>query len=312
MIYIQCMQPFFIDLPLPELPRLTHLGWQRITGEMKVEEHRHLGYEIVYFSDGVATVNVNGGESFPVGDGDLLITAPNIAHHFLIVSQGIHWGWLGFQLEKVVRTSRCSSLTLEETTNGGIQELNDPSPTGWPFLSDFSSVYSTFVREPLLIHCLEAEPVFQSLIEEYEKNRRYAATIVYSRLLELLSIIARHMQETQTPLDLSRAMDLYIEAHLGESLTLKRLADHIGYNPCYLSHLFKTQTGMTIFENITQKRMERAKHLISMGFSVTEAAAQCGYADVHHFSAAFKRLFGVSPSMFRGVISPPQILSLPS
>jgi AraC-like DNA-binding protein len=306
------MNPHWIDSPFSELPRLTHLGWGRVSGSHVANDHRHLGYEIVYFNEGVASVSVTGGEPFPVRDGDLLVTAPDITHHFKVASTGISYSWLGFQMGKVIRTSRRSTFPLAEMSRIRIEEIDAPSTMDSSFPSAISSVFSQFVTEPLLINCLEAEPVFKGMITELTDRRLYAATIVYCRLLELLTIITRHLQETRPALDLRAAMDAYIDAHLDENLSLRRLADHMGYNPCYLSRLYKAKTDTTISEAITRKRIGHAKRLMSMGRSITDAASQCGYADAHHFSTAFKRMTGMTPSQFRGVISPPQVLHQPA
>jgi AraC-like DNA-binding protein len=306
------MNPYWVDSPFGELPRLTHLGWGSVSGSHVANDHCHLGYEIVYFNEGVASVNVTGGESFPVRDGDLLVTAPDIAHHFRVASTRISYSWLGFQMGKVIRRSRRSTFFLEETSRMRIEEIDAPSTMDSSFPSAISSAFSQFVKEPLLISCLEAEPIFKGMITELTDHRVYAATMVYCRLLELLTIITRHLQESRRTLDLRAAMDAYIDAHLDEDLSLQRLADHMGYNPCYLSRLYKAKMDMTISERISQKRIERSKQLMSMGHTITDAASQCGYADAHHFSTAFKRLTGMSPSQFRGVISPPQVLHQPA
>jgi AraC-like DNA-binding protein len=302
------MNPYWIDSPFGELPRLTHLGWGSVSGSHVADDHRHLGYEIVYFNEGVASVDVTGGESFPVRDGDLLVTAPDITHHFKVASRGISYSWLGFQMGEVIRKSRRSTFTLAETARIRIERIDAPSTMDSSLPSGISSVFSQFVKEPLLINCLEAEPIFKGMITECTNRRLYAATMVYCRLLELLTTITRHLEESRPTLDLRAAMDAYIDAHLDEDLSLQRLADHMGYNPSYLSRLYREKTGMTISDLISLKRIERSKQLMSMGHTITDAASRCGYADVHHFSTAFKRLTGMSPSQFRGVISPPQVL----
>jgi len=47
-------------------------------------------------------------------------------------------------------------------------------------------------------------------------------------------------------------------------------------------------------------RLDRAAQLLlTTELQVSECAAECGYADVYHFSRAFKRVFGSPPSAYR-------------
>lgn len=49
----------------------------------------------------------------------------------------------------------------------------------------------------------------------------------------------------------------YINYHLNEKITIKKLSDYVGLNHNYLSELFKKETGYTILEYITNKRLKQ-------------------------------------------------------
>ena len=91
-------------------------------------------------------------------------------------------------------------------------------------------------------------------------------------------------------------LENYIQAHLHERLTLARLASEIGRSTSFLSHNFSQEFGLPIKQYIQQKRITRAKQLLTDGHSVKETAAHLGYYDAFHFSKEFKRLTGFPPS----------------
>lgn len=92
----------------------------------------------------------------------------------------------------------------------------------------------------------------------------------------------------------------YIEDHLTERLTLNQVASSINLSPNYLSSLFKKELGVGFVDYITEKRVEKAKELLSnTGLKTYEVAQQAGFVDESYFSKTFKRITGKRPSAFR-------------
>ena len=56
----------------------------------------------------------------------------------------------------------------------------------------------------------------------------------------------------------TQAMQEYIERHLKEPLTLRRIADAAGYSPWYAERLFREAAGMSPFEYVRARRLTRA------------------------------------------------------
>lgn len=78
----------------------------------------------------------------------------------------------------------------------------------------------------------------------------------------------------------------------------------------YLSHMnrtklqagFKALFGLTLYDFLIEKRMELAYQLLTESYAyhwnIAEIAQKVGYRHSNHFSAAFKKRFGVSPGWF--------------
>ena len=94
----------------------------------------------------------------------------------------------------------------------------------------------------------------------------------------------------------------YIADHLDEELKRTDLAAMIYLHPDYLSHVFKDETGMSLSEYITRKRIDYAMMLLEKtNRSVSDIAAKCGYASLAYFTKTFKRIIGMSPKEYRKV-----------
>lgn len=80
------------------------------------------------------------------------------------------------------------------------------------------------------------------------------------------------------------------------------ITEHIPNDYSYLSDLFSSIEGTTIEQYFIHLRIEKVKELLVYDqLSLTEIAAQTGYSSVHHLSAQFKKVTGLTPSWFKKV-----------
>ncbi len=90
----------------------------------------------------------------------------------------------------------------------------------------------------------------------------------------------------------------YIREHLDQPLSIPDLAELIYVSPSYLMHLFRQETGMSLHQYITRKRIQLAGSRLKEGMSATEVCFSCGFQDYSTFSRAFKRIFHTSPGQY--------------
>lgn len=89
----------------------------------------------------------------------------------------------------------------------------------------------------------------------------------------------------------------YVQANLWDELYVEEIANQIHMNSDYLTRLFKKSTGLSIKSYIIRQKMEAARNLLrSTSLSVGNVAVRLGYKNFSHFSAAYKREFGISPT----------------
>lgn len=88
----------------------------------------------------------------------------------------------------------------------------------------------------------------------------------------------------------------YIMDNLEKDLSIDILADHFYMSKYHMMRIFKNETGYSIHQYISEKRILKAKSLIMSGTPATNACLDCGFRDYSTFSRAFKNQLGVLPS----------------
>lgn len=104
--------------------------------------------------------------------------------------------------------------------------------------------------------------------------------------------------------DIKKLVLGYIEDLSGEkNIKLSSLiTQRLNYDYSYLSDLFSSIEGITIEQYFIWQRIEKVKELIVYEeLSLTEISYQTGFSSVHHLSAQFKKVTGLTPSHFKKV-----------
>lgn len=94
----------------------------------------------------------------------------------------------------------------------------------------------------------------------------------------------------------------YINQHLTDSLTMDDLSARVYLSKYYMMRLFKAETGYTIGNYITYRRLLLARSLILKGVPITQACLSSGFQDYSTFSRAYKAEFQEPP---RSLLAPP-------
>lgn len=92
---------------------------------------------------------------------------------------------------------------------------------------------------------------------------------------------------------------LVLSSDLSRRWTLADVADAVGTSPVYLTQVFQQVEGVPLYRYQLRLRLARALDLIDRHPDLSALALELGFSSHSHFSAAFQRAFGRSPSTFR-------------
>jgi len=91
----------------------------------------------------------------------------------------------------------------------------------------------------------------------------------------------------------------YVLQNLRKQLSLREVADHVGFSVSYFSTLFSKEEDMTFKEYVIQSRIERAKVLLeNTKLPMKTIALETGFQDPDYFSRVFSQKVGTTPSRY--------------
>lgn len=99
----------------------------------------------------------------------------------------------------------------------------------------------------------------------------------------------------------SALIQIFGENEVSEDFKLSTfLTKRFPYDYSHLSRVFSHHEGDTIERYLIRLRIEKAKELLTYkDINVSEVAYRLGYASAAHFSRQFKKIVGMSPSIYR-------------
>lgn len=112
------------------------------------------------------------------------------------------------------------------------------------------------------------------------------------------------VEENESSILVQRARE-YIQTNYSKPISLNEVASALDVNPAYLSSIFKSERGEPYSKYLLRLRMERASLLLRThtAAKISDIAYEVGYLSVKHFDSAFKKYYGVTPSIYRNSIT---------
>lgn len=152
----------------------------------------------------------------------------------------------------------------------------------------------------------ELEKKLNRLVHMYRQPGLAAQLQAQGLLLEVLGEAAAGLNRTRDDASVEARtkaklllLQNYIREHYAENVQHSDLEQIAGLSRNYIIVQFKRQFGLTPMQYLTWVRIQKARELaLQTNLSISEIAAEVGYADVHTFGKMFKKKTGTSLSQF--------------
>jgi AraC family transcriptional regulator len=92
---------------------------------------------------------------------------------------------------------------------------------------------------------------------------------------------------------------LVLTSNLARRWTLAEIAAEVRGSPVYLTQVFQQVEGLPLYRYQLRLRLARALDLLPQYDDLTALSLDLGFSSHSHFSAAFRQVYGRSPSEFR-------------
>lgn len=183
-----------------------------------------------------------------------------------------------------------------------LQYLDEVIPASAEFKNSIiRGEFTQFVKQNQLIS-LDMYSIIQDIIN-CERKGIFKKMFLEAKVIELLLLQFEQFSESksfkisQKDIDNAYQIREYLMHNIDSDLSLIGLAHLVGTNESTLKKVFKQLFNTTVFGYWHAIKMEQAKLLLrDMNKDITEVAEAVGYKNARHFSTAFKKQFGVSPS----------------
>ena len=97
------------------------------------------------------------------------------------------------------------------------------------------------------------------------------------------------------------AAKVYIDENYQESIDLEQISGQAFLSRFHFHRLFRRVYKRTPLQYITQKRLDKAKELLSENKPVTGVCNEVGFESIGSFSALFKKEIGFAPTYYRNM-----------
>ena len=162
------------------------------------------------------------------------------------------------------------------------------------------------------VHILEYTPdslwtfrtMFERAFHAQSQNSEYQRIVIPCLMIELFMELELRIKNQASPSlpitnNLVSAVVDYIDEHFSEAkLSMEQICSSVYVSQGYLSRVFKSYTGTSVYSYLLYKRLIYAKHLLANGSNVLDACMSCGFSDYTCFLKAFKRAYRQTPSAF--------------
>lgn len=262
-----------IDNEIDRLPiRLLYVSHSSYDQGWRSIQHSHDFVELFYIVKGEGSFIVNNSE-FQVEKNQLVIINSNVSH-----------------TEKSSDKNKLDYITL-----------------GFDGIS--FSKKNDIIEESIIFYEDRTKEIYfliKFLLAELTKDKNQAFLIGHN-ILEIILIKLNQYKNIETNESTNiktnsviHEIKKYIDLNYSNPISLDDLSTISHLNKYYLSHAFKSQTGLSPIEYLNNTRIKNAKILLeSTSYSISEIGRFTGFSSQSFFSQRFKKITSFSPKKYR-------------
>lgn len=146
---------------------------------------------------------------------------------------------------------------------------------------------------------------FWQLLSSAQQTRPTRDAAAVGNLIHLLTLLDEAAGTFQRSHDSSLSSPLiyrilqYLNDHFTQNINVEAVAAQFHISPSYLAHLFKKQTGISLWNYVILQRLHLANTLLRNNMSTEEACYAVGFDNYANFYRLYKKHTGIPPSQYK-------------
>lgn len=252
--------------------------------EEQLDWHYHTFHKLIFFLGGQSGYGVEG-RSYPLEPGDVILVPQGCVHRPEAAP--------GAPYERVILYLSPDYLARAGTADCPLDSCFALATARFRFVLRPQEGRQALRRTLFALESASAQPGF-------------GQELLAKALLTQLLILLRRAMDAQPQAVESLASDekiaaimQYLSQHPTEPVSIDDLAARFYISKYHMMRRFRAETGYTVHDYLTGKRLALAREQIAAGTPILQAASACGFGDYSTFCRAYRRQFGQPPSSAR-------------
>ncbi len=250
-----------------------------------VGRHSHAYTEVYLFCEGEVDMEI-AGKRHPLQSGDVLVLPPGTEHRAIIRDDGKPYRrfvfWLSEDFCQALRRESPDYLYLLER----VREKKE-------YVFPMDQVEFNGLRSQLF-----------ALLEELHTDHFGRDTQIGLHVRELILMLNRTVwqrKEQKAKKEMRSAYQRvtdYIRDNLDGDLSLDAMSQELYLSKYYIAHLFQENTGLSVHQYVTKKRLAACVEAMGSGQHINEIYSRFGFLNYSSFYRAFLKEYGCPPSVY--------------
>ena len=266
--------------------RLHHTKGQFASESTTGYLHYDVELSFIYFVHGIGEIKIEG-RRYTIEDGDLVLLKPSELYHCIVKDGTYH--------ERLVLYFN-SSLMKNFSESG--ENLLEP----FYKRSDGkgNKIPATIIKE----HGIDAEieKLLQLTKNPSEINEILSVCKLIEILGELRTVILYNLSQggfeiRENPL--INDIIAYINQNFSRDISLDEISKVFYRDKYYISHLFKEEVGVTLWNYVIFRRLTAFNDLIRTNMPIEEACFRVGFQNYSNFFKLYKKHMQMTPAQFK-------------
>ena len=250
--------------------------------------HLHYPVEFMFYyfihGSGIAKID---GKHYDIGEGDIIMLTPSELFYCAVDKDTLHERIVLHVNETILKhfPSECSNLFM-------------------PFYKLAKGNGNRISAET--VRSFGLDTAFQGLLKIVREGDSVGNILAICKTVEILAYIGKAVtvKEIGKPRNICenplvhRVID-YLNHHFKEDISISQIALQFNVDRSYLSHLFKKNTGVSLWNYVIYRRINLFNNLVKDGHSIEETSRQVGFGNYSNFFRLYKKHMNMTPMEFK-------------
>ena len=266
--------------------RLHHTKGQFASESTTGYLHYDVELSFIYFIHGIGEIKIEG-KKYTIEDGDLVLLKPTELYHCIVKDGTYH--------ERLVLYFNGSLLGNFSETHANFLEPFYKRQSGYG-----NKISSSVIKEHGID--MEIEELLKIMKNQNDINQILSVCKLIEILAKLRTVISCELSQSSFQVrenPLINDIIAYINQNFSRDISLDDISKMFYRDKYYISHLFKEEVGVTLWNYVIFRRLTAFNDLIRTNMSIEEACFRVGFQNYSNFYKLYKKHMQMTPVQFK-------------